>query len=416
MPIFGYSKLSHDQAKLFIINCYMGVLRRYPEREVLEKNSYEISSGRKSCLEFLSGIVRSKEFRNISGFIDFLDLSQSYVELEFTNKPNSGKIKNVVYLGFSVNRPIGGMKVIFHHAQIINSFADAGIKTQIFFPEAIDFDITWMDINVDVKRDNMFDVSNDLVIIPEVWAWYYGSLFKKAGLRYAIFVQNGYLLFHELGGQDKLKLKELRDVYASAEIILSISDDVTQCIHNTYSEVGQRIIQLNASINKDLFYPESTKTNTITYMPRKLSTHSSWLVSYLGDKIPASWQILPIDNMTEKQVAEMLRMSKIFLSFSDQEGLGLPPLEAAISGNKVIGYTGQAGKEYWSGQIFHEIECGDLVKFAKVVIEEIKKIEQGDGLFTNPQVLREIEWLSERYSVKKEIESLRKLTGYISKL
>ena len=31
---------------------------------------------------------------------------------------------------------------------------------------------------------------------------------------------------------------------------------------------------------------------------------------------------------------------------SNLEGLGLPPLETTIAGNKVIGYTGEGGKEY----------------------------------------------------------------------
>ena len=394
----------------------MGVLRRYPEREILEKISQEISSGQQSCAEFLSGLIRSTEFRNISGFVDFLDLSKSYPEIEYKNQTNLSKIRNIIYMGFSVNRPIGGMKVIFHHAQIINSFADVGIKAQIFFPETINFDITWMDINVDFKRNHVFDAAEDLVVIPEVWAWYYGSLFKKAGVRYAIFAQNGYLLFHELGTQDKEKLNELRDVYGSAEIILSISRDVTECIKNIYPEAGKNIIQLTTSINKDLFYPGHKKRNIITYMPRKLHAHSSWLVSCLSDKIPDNWQILPVDNMTENQVAEMLRVSKIFLSFSDQEGLGLPPLEAAISGNKVIGYTGQAGKEYWSGPIFHEIECGDLVNYAKVVLNEINKFDQAEGPFINPEILGEIEELSEKYSVKSETESLRKFISHVSRL
>ena len=36
---------------------------------------------------------------------------------------------------------------------------------------------------------------------------------------------------------------------------------------------------------------------------------------------------------------------KIFLSFSSLEGLGLPPVEAALAGNHVIGYTGEGGNE-----------------------------------------------------------------------
>ena len=32
---------------------------------------------------------------------------------------------------------------------------------------------------------------------------------------------------------------------------------------------------------------------------------------------------------------------------SNLEGLSLSPLEAAIAGNKAIGYTGEKGKECW---------------------------------------------------------------------
>ena len=50
--------------------------------------------------------------------------------------------------------------------------------------------------------------------------------------------------------------------------------------------------------------------------------------------------------MTEKEIAFNLIKSKIFLSFSELEGFGRPPLEAAIAGNKVIGYHGEGWKEY----------------------------------------------------------------------
>ena len=55
--------------------------------------------------------------------------------------------------------------------------------------------------------------------------------------------------------------------------------------------------------------------------------------------------------------------SKIFLSFSHLEGFGLPPIEAAIAGNKVIGYTGRGGSEYWKKPIFTEIPHGNISKF-----------------------------------------------------
>ena len=49
----------------------------------------------------------------------------------------------------------------------------------------------------------------------------------------------------------------------------------------------------------------------------------------------------------KKKLINYLSKSKIFLSFSNLEGIGIPPIEAALAGNKVIGYTGGGGIEYW---------------------------------------------------------------------
>ena len=40
--------------------------------------------------------------------------------------------------------------------------------------------------------------------------------------------------------------------------------------------------------------------------------------------------------------------------------LPLPPTEAALAGNQVIGYTGEGGGEYWKKPIFTEIKTGEI--------------------------------------------------------
>ena len=70
-------------------------------------------------------------------------------------------------------------------------------------------------------------------------------------------------------------------------------------------------------------------------------------------------------------MVEFLQKSKIFLSFSEFEGFGLPPVEAALCGNLVIGYTGESGKEYWDPPIFDEVFSGDLRTFASIVINKV---------------------------------------------
>ena len=117
-------------------------------------------------------------------------------------------------------------------------------------------------------------------------------------------------------------------------------------------------------------------------MPRKLPQHSEKLLFFLKKKLQRNWKIIPLHNLNEKQVYNQLLKSKIFLSFSEMEGLGMPPIEAAIAGNKVIGYTGQGGKEYWSKPIFSEIPNGNLIKFANSVLE-CTKVKKNNINFIN---------------------------------
>ena len=53
------------------------------------------------------------------------------------------------------------------------------------------------------------------------------------------------------------------------------------------------------------------------------------------------------------------------------EGLGMPPIEAAIAGNKVVGYHGSGGLEYWQKPIFTEIKHGDITNFVNEILKQI---------------------------------------------
>ena len=89
------------------------------------------------------------------------------------------------------------------------------------------------------------------------------------------------------------------------------------------------------------------------------------------DALPKKWKIKPLINLTENEVYKNLAESKIFLAFSELEGLPLPPVEAAISGNKVIGYTGEGGKEYWKKPIFTEVKSSEIKNFCKIILSNL---------------------------------------------
>ena len=110
-------------------------------------------------------------------------------------------------------------------------------------------------------------------------------------------------------------------------------------------------------------------------MPRKLIDHFHILSLFLFEKLPKKWKMESLSNLDEKKLFLKLCKSKIFLSFSYAEGFGMPPLEAAIAGNKVIGYTGGGGKEYWQKPIFEEIQSGDIKKFSEKILDAVNDDE-----------------------------------------
>jgi glycosyltransferase involved in cell wall biosynthesis len=74
-------------------------------------------------------------------------------------------------------------------------------------------------------------------------------------------------------------------------------------------------------------------------MPRKIETITHQVMERVKLKFPSvPW--IPIDNMPEDEVADYLRGNQIFFSAQDQEGFGMPALEAMICGCLVAGFGG----------------------------------------------------------------------------
>ena len=111
-------------------------------------------------------------------------------------------------------------------------------------------------------------------------------------------------------------------------------------------------------------------------MPRKLAAHSLRVVSALTPLLPSDWKILSIDNLSEDGVAEILSQSSIFMAFSEFEGLPVPPVEASLCGNYVIGYHGEGGREYWQAPNFTEVNQGDIQGFVKAVLNKVQLLEK----------------------------------------
>ena len=202
-------------------------------------------------------------------------------------------------------------------------------------------------------------------------------------------------------------MDSLNKSYSKAKFILSYSKDISECVSYAYPKVKKKIINTVCSINVNKFKEKIKKQNLITYMPRKLRKHSELVISFMRNNLPKKWKIKAIENLNEKDVYKILNKSKIFLSFSDLEGLGIPPIEAALTGNKVIGYTGESGKEYWQRPIFTRVYSGDIKNFCKELLKDLKL----DNFMKISKSQRKR--LAKHFSLKKEKDSIKKFLKFI---
>ena len=316
--------------------------------------------------------------------------------------------KNIIYLLPVQVRPAGGSIVAHHQSDSINAIQYKNFSSQVFYPDNVQHLVTKFVHNSSFKRDKNFDINNDFVLIPEMMVCRYAPELIRLGVKYGIHVQNGY----SLGGEILLGIANFNDllnIYDKAQVIIGNSKDTIENIKTVFPQFSSKIIRSYFVINKAKYQPIENKNNIITYMPRKLGNHSKLVLLFLGNKLPKGWSIKSIDGVTEQQVYDIFYDSKIFLSFSEFEGLAMPPAMAAMCGNRVIGYTGEANKEYFHLPCFEEVYCGDIKDFVKKILDAVERFEKNQEILD----LESIEYLQNLFSDNNQTRYLYELIDEI---
>ena len=306
-------------------------------------------------------------------------------------------MRKLIYLCPVTDHPVGGVKVIYRHSQLINQLLPGELASEVVHPENLAFRCCWFRNDVALKTDLNFNPGTDYVVIPEVWSVKYSKVFRENGINYAIFVQNGYRINRDAD------MAEVYAAYADADLILTNSADASACCTLVFPDLSDLILRLHVAVDAAAYNAGVRKENLITYMPRKQTRHAQQVMFFLRRLLPPDWRTQAIDNLHESEVIDLLQRSRIFMSFSELEGLGLPPIEAALSGNRVIGYTGEGGKEYWDLPIFTEIACGDIRAFANAVLGEVNRMSRPDSSAIDAASIRA---LADRYSPALESAGL----------
>jgi glycosyltransferase involved in cell wall biosynthesis len=266
------------------------------------------------------------------------------------------------------NPPSGGIRKLYRCVDILNN---AGLSAAILHARP-GFRCSWFENTTRVVSAAEVTLGpRDILVVPEIYGQAICDLPRN--IRKVIFNQNAYNTLKLLtnGSQTSTPYTDNPDL----ALVLVVSQDNAEVIKHIFP--GTRVRRLHLGIDPLLYHPpHGPKQRRIAYMPRKRPGDAASVLALLKLRGALDgWDVVAIEGRSEVETAHLLQTAKLFLSFSPQEGFGLPPLEALACGCLVVGYHGFGGREYFHPPFATAVEDGDIAGFARAVEATIHKID-----------------------------------------
>jgi hypothetical protein len=244
--------------------------------------------------------------------------------------------------------PFGGVATILDHVRVLSK---NGMSAWVAMPEQPALDFYQTEAPTIIYRDSLKVFEDDICVFPEGLLSYTHAVNGRPAKR-LMFCQNQYYL--PFSSRPELGFSEF-----NLDGVIASSLAVQSCLEDLYGLVNIPLIPY--AIDPSTYARESNKNRQIAFMPRKLGNYVPFIqatfVRMYPDYSDVSW--VAIHQMTRREAAKALSESAIFLSLSEKESFGLPPLEAMASGCVVAGFHGDGGREYMNEGNGWWAETGD---------------------------------------------------------
>ena len=267
----------------------------------------------------------------------------------------------VYYLAPDVDHAVGGIRVIYRHVDALNAM---GVPARVLHGRP-GFRSTWFEHDTAVVYAPDVELTrDDLLVVPE---WYGPTLDRlPRDVPLVIFNQRAYdtfdLIPYETTGPGA--------PYAGRPGLraqLTVSIDNADLL--AYAFPGVPVHRVRNVIDAAIFHPgPEIPGRRVCFTTSRRGREREQLLHILRSRgVLDGWEVVPIEGRSEAEVAEIMRGSAVYLSFSDREGFGLPPAEAMASGCYVVGYPGLAGREFFDPAYCAPVGENDLLAFARAV-------------------------------------------------
>jgi glycosyltransferase involved in cell wall biosynthesis len=292
-----------------------------------------------------------------------------------------------------VNVPSGGIKKLHDHVTTLN---ELGYDAFIVYQQP-DFRCDWFDNRARTTCLNEMQVNpQDILVVPEIFGVHLISQYP--GVKKVIYCQNTYYSVWGLEGTPYV----LRDVYCHPDVVQVIVNSEQDRQFFSYLFPGLKVFRVHNGIDPEYFGYVAEKKPQIAYIPNKLPKEALLLRQVLQEKgVTEGFEFRCIETADFQSYSGLLRESLLFLSFSYNEGFGLPPAEAMACGCLVVGYHGTGGKEYFTPEVAFPVAFNDLLLFARTVEDVLRRHRAGDRELTR---LRQgaSRYVLQRYPLRRE--------------
>jgi hypothetical protein len=295
------------------------------------------------------------------------------------------------------DHPWGGIRQIYRHVDRVNAL---GWRANVLHWQP-GFRCTWFEHRTAIRYAPERPVGDgDVLVVPEVmWQQFQAPL---PGIRRVVLSQGPYLTFRPEAAPDAVPTE-----YRQPDVLGAIVVSADSARYLTYAFPGLTVHRVRHAVDAERFQPRGDKRRQIAYMPRRRPEDARQVLGILRTRgALAGWDVMPIDGLNEQAVAKTLQESAIFLHFGQQEGFGLPAVEAMACECAVIGYPAGGGAEFLTAETGFPIVSDDILGFAQAVEAVIATFH------TTPERLQELgrrarTFVLDRYNERQAQDDVR---------
>lgn len=302
----------------------------------------------------------------------------------------------VYFSAFDSNRPAGGLKVLYEHA---DALLRAGVDTKVVHQKR-GFRCEWFANSVPVVSVDEIQMGpKDVLVVPEIGL----DLLIRSGsrARHIVLNQSGHLTF--MTGASAVVGHMLNSDTLLGSVV--VSEHSRSYLRTAFPERPVEVVR--NMIDPAVYCPTPGRfRHTLGYSNLRGADDIRQILHILQARGSLSgWE--PFEHVAADQTgyARQLQQTRVLLWTPYQEGFGLPAAEGMACGAYVVGYHGYGGQGYLRPEFTSISPTGDVLSVA-MALEDILARDLTDPEWLDERAAAGAAYIAREYSPEQARETI----------